>query len=336
MRGVRITQGTGCVLGASLLLGCAVGSGSDSPFGPAVSVGDGTATTGTSNDEAEDGEDESQGEGDGSATSIGEPPDDDGPPPPPPGSEICNGFDDDGDGQIDEDQPDLNCGIGACAVTQPSCVGGESQVCTPDPPGSESCNGVDDDCNGSVDDGAEQACSTACGNGVIACVGGVEQACDAPPVIAETCNLDDDDCDGSFDEGVGGCRIGVHRSYSPASGEHFYTTDLAEAQCCGFNLEVSDFYDLYAGPQPGLTGFYRCIKASGHHFYTQSANCEGQTVEFIMGYIATSANVAGSVPLYRMYRPASDDHFYTPSVAERNNAVLNLGYIDEGTAGYVW
>jgi len=319
---------------AGLGWGCAVGSSSEDPFGSAVSVGHGSATG-----DSEPGA-EGSGSGDGGATSVGQPPETGGPSesgdPPPPGAEICNGLDDDGDGSIDEDQPDQSCGMGSCAVTQPTCVQGESVPCTPALPGAEICNGLDDDCNGTVDDGPGQPCSTACGPGVLACVGGVEQACDAPPVLAESCNLDDDDCDGSTDEGVAGCRVGVHRSYHPTTEEHFYTTSLPEAQCCGFTLETSDFYHLYAGPHPGLTAFHRCIKASGLHFYTQSPTCEGQTLEGVMGYIATAAGVAGSVPLYRVYRPASTDHFYTTSAAERDAAVASLGYLDEGVAGYVW
>ncbi len=328
-------RGAGWTLMAMLSLGCAIGSGTDSPFGPA-SIGGGDATGG--GDAGDGTADDDAGSGNEGATSIGEPPvdTDDPPPPPPPGSEICNGIDDDGDGQVDEDQPDQTCGVGACEVTEPSCIGGVPQACEPALPGSEVCNGIDDDCDGSIDNGTEQACSTACGNGVIACVGGVEQACDAPPAQAETCNVQDDDCDGSYDEGVGSCRVGVHRSYNPTTGEHFYTTDIGEAQCCGFVLEFSDYYDLYQSPQPGLTGLYRCIKPSGKHFYTQSPTCEGQTVEFVLGYIATAENTAGSTPLYRMYRPANDDHFYTTSAAERNNAVNNLGYLDEGDVGHVW
>jgi hypothetical protein len=42
------------------------------------------------------------------------------------------------------------------------------------------------------------------------------------------------------------------------------------------------------------------------------------------------------VPLYRLYRPASDNHFYTTDFQEAwLNAIKNLGYVNEGITGYV-
>ena len=37
-----------------------------------------------------------------------------------------------------------------------------------------------------------------------------------------------------------------------------------------------------------------------------------------------------------MYSPSAGDHFYTTSVAERDNAIQRLGYSDEGITGYVY
>ena len=36
-----------------------------------------------------------------------------------------------------------------------------------------------------------------------------------------------------------------------------------------------------------------------------------------------------------MYQPSIVDHFYTTSEAERENAINNLGYQDEGIVGYI-
>ncbi|MCH9682403.1 MAG: hypothetical protein K0V04_13280, partial [Deltaproteobacteria bacterium] len=100
---------------------CSVGTGADSTFG-AASVGPGSNPSST---EAGDGsgDDASGDDTGGSATSVGPPADTDQPPPPP-GAEVCNGIDDDGDGQIDEDQPTVTCGVGSCEVTVASCEGG--------------------------------------------------------------------------------------------------------------------------------------------------------------------------------------------------------------------
>ncbi|CAN5331376.1 hypothetical protein BH10ACI2_BH10ACI2_02850 [soil metagenome] len=46
-----------------------------------------------------------------------------------------------------------------------------------------------------------------------------------------------------------------------------------------------------------------------------------------------SAQAAQTVPLYRLFL---GDHFYTTNKAERDSAVQNAGYRDEGIAGYVY
>ena len=70
-------------------------------------------------------------------------------------SEVCNGYDDDCDGVIDEDLGQTSCGVGACATTVENCVRGHTRTCFPKPPiPGELCNGVDDNCNGVIDEGA--------------------------------------------------------------------------------------------------------------------------------------------------------------------------------------
>jgi Repeat of unknown function (DUF5648) len=50
----------------------------------------------------------------------------------------------------------------------------------------------------------------------------------------------------------------------------------------------------------------------------------------------TCGDRADAVPLFRVYDANAGDHFYTTSVAQRNNAITNLAYSDEGIAGYVF
>lgn len=123
---------------------------------------------------------------------------------------------------------------------------------------------------------------------------------------------------------------GVHRKLNAASGEHFYTTSIHEST---YGLESSNYFYLEEDAGAGLVPFQRCLKGNGLHFYTQSATCEGQTVEGPMGYIRTGAGTAGTTALYRLYN--GNDHLFTTSLAERN-AALTIGYIYEGVAGYVW
>ena len=138
--------------------------------------------------------------------------------------EVCNGVDDDCNGQTDEDWP----GRGAvCAVGLGACARAGVQVCDPsDPagpvvcdaapgdPGDELCNGADDDCDGATD---EELAGVHCPVQVGVCEGAGQlcrgalgwQACDAATYIAHdaaweaeevTCDGHDNDCDGATDE----------------------------------------------------------------------------------------------------------------------------------------
>lgn len=321
--------------------GCAVGVGGDNESS-AITVGeDGTSAVTLDDDggpggPASDTEgDDATGPGPGTIDDAGT----DGDASETDGGfgEICNGLDDDGDGQIDEDVEDVTCGEGVCMASVPGCPGGVPGQCFPGMPGTESCNGLDDDCDGATDEELVQSCDSACGAGTQACAAGAWGACDAPLPQAEVCDVADNDCNGAVDDGVAGCQVDVHRSYHPVTGEHFYTTDMAEAMCCGYNLEFAAFFSLYVAAQPQTTAFYRCygVAPNNFHHYTTDPGCEGVPVnEGIVGYIGTAA-LPGSTALYRSYYPVNGDHFFTNSLAEHNAAVAG-GYVDEGAVGYVW
>ncbi len=179
--------------------------------------------------------------------------------------------------------------------------------------------------------GATAACVTSCGSGgTTSCSGGAWGPCVPPP---ESCNLADDDCDGVCDDRMG-CRIGVDRAFNGSAGLHFYTTDDAEASCCGYQVETYDAFYLYDSPQPGLLPFYRCRTSAGAHLYTTDGSCDGESLEGTLGWIATGA-ACGSVPLYDLYQASTGDHLYTESGAEVSSAEGD-GYVLQGTAGYVW
>lgn len=80
-------------------------------------------------------------------------------------TEVCDGIDNNCDGQVDEGAR-MTCGVGLCSRYALGC----STRCTPGDPFTETCNGYDDDCDGVVDNGTGEA---LCGDPKQACVGGV-------------------------------------------------------------------------------------------------------------------------------------------------------------------
>jgi len=261
-------------------------------------------------------------------------------PPPPPDcqapEQVCGAI------CADLDTDPNNCGVcgRSCVIPQATaaCAAGECVLAGCDPGHS--------DCDGEIETGCETAiecqrgasCETRCGSEgttdcTDVCASAGEPVCLEPE---ETCNVIDDNCDGACDEGaMEGCRVGVHRSFGPSLG-HFYTTDLVEAQMGDLNLEFENYFWLYAPGVEGLVPLFRCVKPNGKRWLTSAVDCEiGVAPELTVGFISLDDR-CGATPLYRTLNPGPDAHFYTTSAAERDNAVDNLGFIDQGIEGYIW
>ena len=78
------------------------------------------------------------------------------------GEEVCDGQDNDCDGQVDEDLAQAPCNVtneyGTCKGTA-ACVDGAPGPCSAKTPAAETCNGLDDNCNGQADEAGADKCT---------------------------------------------------------------------------------------------------------------------------------------------------------------------------------
>jgi hypothetical protein len=123
-----------------------------------------------------------------------------------PSAEVCDGVDNDCNGQIDEGcwQPcDPN---GSCPPGQ---VCGPDGLCHPGcVPSPEVCDGIDNDCNGQVDEGCGQPCdpndpANSCAPGEICDPATGTCVPNCIPGGVELCDGVDNNCNGAVDEGCG-------------------------------------------------------------------------------------------------------------------------------------
>ncbi len=164
-------------------------------------------------------------------------------------SGLCNGFDDDCDGQTDEDFPNkggvCNVGLGTCRTfgNFVCAANGSATVCdaTAGTPGSESCDLLDNDCDGQTDEtfknaGGQYATDTTCGN----CFTNCEQIYDRPKAYGV--------CD---DSGTPTCALTCCRAgdgNAACDGSDWYDLNLVPNDGCEFVLDPDAIYVSISDP----------------------------------------------------------------------------------------
>ena len=148
-----------------------------------------------------------------------------------PAAEVCDGKDNDCNGQIDDNltkQCSNTCGSGTqrcvsgkweacnpkgsrdCGVTKGICKSGKescsdgkwSGVCVGEVKAeTEICDGKDNDCDGKTDeDITPEPCKSICGSGTKTCQNGKMSECNVPQPETEVCDGKDNDCNGQIDD----------------------------------------------------------------------------------------------------------------------------------------
>ena len=200
--------------------------------------------------------------------------------------ELCNGLDDDCNGETDEGFE----GVGlACDGEDPDACETGILTCNADGSGTdcfedaglsnEFCDGADNDCDGKIDEGwpglgdpCDGDDSDLCANGITVCdlVTGQDVVCgfETPSDVTESCDGDDNDCDGDIDEAftdlgevcdgndTDGCAHGVRVCAADGSGTECGPENPANVpELCSNNQDDDCDGEINEGCKPEVVDF---------------------------------------------------------------------------------
>ena len=127
--------------------------------------------------------------------------------------------------------------------------------------------------------------------------------------------------------------VALYRFYNATDSDHYYSTSASAPR--GYRAEGITSY-IYSVQAPATVPMYQSYNSvRKDHYYTtdrDSAETYGYKLDGVVGYVYPT-QVTGSTSMYRMYNDAGKHYLMTSSTVERD-AILNIGFVQQGNIGY--